>query len=226
MKAMNYLSVGVGTILLTLGAAANAQSLTENTSARGPAEVFGGKGQLAISSDAALAIERRSLSGASGGTTSIQLAPAADYFIVNNLSVGGFVGFDYIKTGDNSSNRFSIGPRVGYDLLFSDFVSIWPKVGVSFAHTSSTESTPGPEGSTVSLTTNANAFSLNLFAPIVIHPTQHFFAGFGPFLDTDLSGARRATAFGDDSLSADGCDATVHRRAAKRRRRLARAKDA
>jgi hypothetical protein len=38
------------------------------------------------------------------------------------------------------------------------------------------------------LTTNANAFSLNLFAPIVIHPTQHFFAGFGPFLDTDLSG--------------------------------------
>lgn len=99
MKAMNYLSVGVGTILLTLGAAANAQSLTENTSARGPAEVFGGKGQLAISSDAALAIERRSLSGASGGTTSIQLAPAADYFIVNNLSVGGFVGFDTSRPG-------------------------------------------------------------------------------------------------------------------------------
>jgi hypothetical protein len=25
---------------------------------------------------------------------------------------------------------------------------------------------------------------------------QHFFAGFGPFLDTDLSGDARATAFG------------------------------
>jgi hypothetical protein len=30
----------------------------------------------------------------------------------------------------------------------------------------------------------------------MFHPVQHFFAGFGPFLDTDLSGDARATVFG------------------------------
>jgi hypothetical protein len=196
MKTRKWLSLGAGVVLSTIAAGAHAQSITENTRVRGPAEVFGGKGQIAISSDAALAIERRSLSGVSGGTTAIHLAPAADFFVIDNLSIGGFVAFDYTKTGDSDSNRFSIGPRVGYNLPFSDLISIWPKVGFSFAHTSVTNSTSGPGGSTVSVSNTADAFALNLFAPIMLHPAPHFFAGFGPFLDTDLSGDTRATAFG------------------------------
>jgi hypothetical protein len=173
----------------------SAQSVTENTRATGPAEVFGVARQIAISSDAALTIQRRSLSGTEGGTTAIQLAPAADYFVINNLSVGGFIGFDYVNSGDSDSSRFSIGPRVGYNLPFSDLISIWPKAGFSFAHTSnSTETVTG--STTVTTTTSNNAFALNLFVPVMFHPVQHFFAGFGPFLDTDLSGDAKATAFG------------------------------
>jgi hypothetical protein len=182
--------------ILFLAQSANAQSVTENTSATGPAEVFGAAGQLAISSDAALAVQRRTLSGVEGGTSHVQLAPAADYFVINNLSVGGFIGFDYVTSGENDSSRFSLGPRVGYNIPFSDLVSIWPKVGFSFAHTSNTVSSPGPNNSTVSVTNTANAFALNLFAPIMFHPVRHFFAGFGPFLDTDLSGDQRATVVG------------------------------
>jgi hypothetical protein len=141
MKTRKCLSLGAGAILSTIAVGAHAQSLTENTRARGPAEVFGAKGQIAISSDAALAIERRSLSGQSGGTTAIHLAPAADFFVIDNLSIGGFVAFNYTKTGDSDSNRFSIGPRVGYNLPFSDLISIWPKVGFSFAHHASPSST-------------------------------------------------------------------------------------
>jgi hypothetical protein len=171
------------------------QGLTENTRATGPAEVFGAAGQIAISSDAALTIQRRTISGVDGGTTSIQLAPAADYFVINNLSVGGFIGFDYATSGDNDSSRFSIGPRVGYNIPFSDLVSIWPKAGFSFAHTSATVSTT--TGSTTTSTTNSNdAFALNLFVPVMFHPVRHFFVGFGPFLDADLSGDSRATVFG------------------------------
>jgi hypothetical protein len=183
-------------IPLFLAGPANAQSVTDNTRVTGPAEVFGAAGQIAISSDAALVIQRRTITDVSGGTTSIQLAPAADYFVINNLSVGGFVGFDYVTSGDNDSSRFSIGPRVGYNIPFSDLVSIWPKAGFSFAHTSSTVSTPGPNNSTVSVTNTADAFALNLFVPVMFHPVRHFFAGFGPFLDTDLSGDNRATVFG------------------------------
>ncbi len=183
-----------GTLFVALSA--NAQSVTENTRVTGPAEIFGGAGQIAISSDAALTVQRRTISGVEGGTSTIQLAPAADYFVINNLSVGGFVGFDYVTSGDNDSSRFAIGPRVGYNIPFSDLVSIWPKAGFSFAHTSSTVSGPGPNNSTVSVTNTADAFALNLFAPIMFHPVQHFFAGFGPFLDADLSGDQRATVFG------------------------------
>jgi hypothetical protein len=180
---------------LLLTPSAEAQSVTENTRAVGPAEVFGAAGQIAISSDAALTVQRRTISGVDGGTTSIQLAPAADYFVINNLSVGGFIGFDYVTSGDNDSSRFSLGPRVGYNVPFSDLVSVWPKLGFSFAHTSSTVSTT-TGNTTVSSTSSADAFALNIFVPIMFHPVRHFFAGFGPFLDTDLSGDRRATVFG------------------------------
>jgi hypothetical protein len=181
---------------LFVAGTAGAQSVSENTQVTGPAEVFGQKGQIAISSDAALVIQRRTISDVSGGTTSIQLAPAADYFVIDNLSIGGFIGWDYTTSGDNDSSRFSIGPRVGYNLPFSDLISIWPKAGFSFAHTSNTVTTPGPNDSEVSVSNSADAFALNLFVPVVFHPVRHFFAGFGPFLDTDLSGDKRATVFG------------------------------
>lgn len=196
MKIRMPLATVIGAVSLLSEASASAQSVTENTRITGPAEVFGAKGQIAISSDAALTLQRRTISGVSGGTTSIQLAPAADYFVINGLSVGGFVGFDYATSGDNDSSRFSIGPRVGYNFPFSDLVSIWPKAGFSFAHTSSTVTVVGPGNTKFSTTNSADAFALNLFVPVMFHPVQHFFGGFGPFLDTDLSGDARATAFG------------------------------
>jgi hypothetical protein len=189
-------SIVAGFLPLTFAGMVSAQSVTENTRVTGPAEVFGAQRQLAISSDAALLIERRTISGAEGGTTSIQLAPAADYFLANNISLGGFLGFAYATSGEDSSNRISIGPRVGYNIPFSDLVSIWPKIGFSFAHTSSTTTTTVTGGTEISNTRSNDAFALNLFAPVMFHPVPHFFAGFGPFLDTDLSGDNKATAFG------------------------------
>src|SRR5689334_18095109 len=42
----------------------------------------------------------------------------------------------------------------------------------------------------------ANHITNNLFAPVMFHPVPHFFVGFGPFLDADLSGDNKATLFG------------------------------
>jgi hypothetical protein len=98
-------------------------------------------------------------------------------------------------------NRFSIGPRLGYNLGLSDFVSIWPKIGISYARTSTTTSTLVPDAgqtstTTVKRTTTGSGVALNLFAPLLFHPAEHFFAGLGPFLDTDLSGDNRTTVWG------------------------------
>jgi hypothetical protein len=170
-----------------------AQSATEDTG-RGPSHLFGHHGQLAISSDAALAITHYS----PGDYTTITLQPAVDYFVIDNFSVGGFIGLDYTSFKNGSTTRFSVGPRVGYNLTLSDLISIWPKIGFSFA-TTSTSIDAGTTGDNpdVTITTNDNSgIALNLFVPIMFHPAEHFFAGFGPFLDTDLSGSDKVTAFG------------------------------
>jgi len=177
-------------LLVGIPATGFAQSATEDTG-RGPSQRFGHKGELAISSDTALSIAHTS----PGDTTTITLQPAVDYFVIDNFSVGGFIGLDYTSASYGSTTRFSIGPRVGYNLVLSDLVSLWPKVGFSFATTNT--SFDSPEDEDVSVTANDNsALALNLFVPFMFHPATHFFAGFGPFLDTDLSGDDKVTVFG------------------------------
>lgn len=175
-------------LLIAVPATSFAQDLTAD-SGGGPSRNFGKKGELAISSDAALEISHTS----PGDTTKITLQPAVDYFVIDNLSVGGFIGLDYTSFSNGSTTRFSIGPRVGYNLPLSDLISIWPKIGFSFA----TTSTSVDAGDDVTVTASDNSgLALNLFVPFMIHPATHFFAGFGPFLDTDLSGDNKVTVFG------------------------------
>ena len=162
-----------------------AQSMTEDTG-HGPSHTFGSQRQLAISSDAALSITHYS----PGDTTTITLQPAVDYFVIPNLSVGGFIGLDYTTTESTTTVRFGIGPRVGYNVTLSDMLSIWPKVGFSFSTTNTEVDGDNSDNN------DNTAIALNLFVPFMFHPATHFFAGFGPFLDTDLSGDDKVTAFG------------------------------
>jgi hypothetical protein len=172
-------------LLTAVPATGFAQSMTEDTG-HGPSHTFGAKRQLAISSDAALSITHYS----PGSKTTITLQPAVDYFVIDNLSVGGFIGLDYTTAGDTTTTRFGIGPRVGYNLTLSDLVSIWPKIGFSFSATNTETDNATSDND------DNSALALNIFVPVMFHPATHFFAGFGPFLDTDLSGDDKVTAFG------------------------------
>ncbi len=145
---------------------------------------FGDPGQWVFSTDAALTIQRRTQSGVSGAVTTITIAPAADYFLVHNLSLGGFIAITYTKTGGEHASRFELGPRLGYNIAFAELWSVWPRIGFSYAHTGISGGAKG------------NAVALNLYAPILFHPVAHFFVGFGPFVDTDLNGDHRATVWG------------------------------
>lgn len=159
-----------------------------------PSGVFGARRQLAISSDAGLSIGNTSIADVDGSTTQLVVRPAIDYFLIDNLSLGGFLGLDYTKTPGGSSTAFSIGPRVGYNLPFSERFSVWPKVGFSFSSTSVDQEGVEIGGVTTDDTSETNtALALNLFVPLMFHPVDHFFLGFGPALDTDLSGDAKAT---------------------------------
>lgn len=156
-----------------------------------PVSIFGNKGQLAISSEAGATFERTSVSGVDGSTTSLVLRPGVDYFLIDRLSLGAFLGVVHQGTQAGSSTTFGIGPRVGYDIAFSDHLSIWPRAGFSYNSTSlKVDATP----LTPSVKTTNNAVAINLFVPLMFH-TNHYFAGVGPALDTDLSGDAKATTF-------------------------------
>ena len=159
-----------------------------------PAGVFGDKGQVTVSSDAGLAMSSTSISGVNGSTTTLTLRLAIDYFLANNVSLGGFIGLDYASAGGAHSTTFAIGPRVGYNLTFSERFSFWPKLGFSYSTTSfsADTATPAPDIN-LTTTTSGSHVALNLFALVMFHPIQHFFLGFGPALDTDLSGPAKVT---------------------------------
>ena len=193
------------TVSFTLPVAAQDRDADAPASPRGPAlpEVrsdspsgaFGGKGQVAVSSDAGLSISNTSISGIDGSTTTLVLRPAVDYFIADYISVGGFLGLEYNSTPGGSNTTFSIGPRVGYNIPLSSRLSLWPKVGFSFASTSQTQDDVAiPGGGTIEANDESNtSVQLNLFAPFMFHPVEHFFIGLGPAFDLDLGGDNKAT---------------------------------
>jgi hypothetical protein len=158
--------------------------------ASSPSGRFGLEGQKAVSSDAGLSISNTSVSGVDGSTTTLVLRPAIDWFFADSISLGGFVGVEYNSSPGGSTSVISIGPRIGYNLPISERVSVWPKLGFSLANTSVKTDGVGGVGDVDESNTSVQ---LNVFAPVMFHPVQHFFLGFGPALDLDLSGDAKAT---------------------------------
>lgn len=149
--------------------------------------VFGAKGQLAILAEAGVVFSHTSISGQDASKTTLVLRPAVDYFIIDHLSVGAFTGVDYAKTQGVSETTYGIGPRVGYNIPFTPRFSVWPKAGLSF-------NSKTLEADAASSSVTNSALTLNLFAPVMFH-TNHYFVGFGPALDTDLTGDLKYTTF-------------------------------
>jgi hypothetical protein len=195
------LSLLTSAVAATLAAPAAAQDVDDDDDVRvrnrdtlpdvranSPSGRFGLEGQKSVSSDAGLSISNTSVSGVDGSTTTLILRPAVDYFFMDAVSIGGFVGVEYTSTPGGDSSVISLGPRVGYNLPVSERVSVWPKIGFSLANTSVSDD-DDPDDDDESNT----SLQLNLFAPVMFHPAQHFFLGFGPALDVDLSGDAKAT---------------------------------
>lgn len=191
------LSLSVSGFVGLFAAAAGAEETVggATTTPGSPVSVFGNKGQIAISSEAGATFERTTVSGRDGSATTFVLRPGVDYFLIKQLSLGVFAGINYGSEYGLSTTTFAVGPRVGYDIAFSDYFSIWPRAGISYNSTKIKTDEEEVGGVTVpSAESSNNAVAINLFAPILFH-THRFFAGVGPALDTDLSGDAKATTF-------------------------------
>jgi hypothetical protein len=104
--------------------------------------------------------------------TTIDIAPELDYFVVPGLSVGGAALFHWDSGGGTSGG---VVPQVGYDLTISGSWSFWPRVAV-----------PLIAGKPASA-------SVEISAPFLVHPAQHFFFGFGPAVTIGFAGDNKTS---------------------------------
>jgi hypothetical protein len=156
-----------------------------------PKRAFGDAGQFALSLNQGFVVNATDILDGSGLQASV--------FILPHLSAGLAVSAQWISNsavGPNESSTdfvLHLGPRVGYDIAFSELVSFWPQIGLDYRtlQETTTTSTPAPPGVTPQPTTssssNSSAFGLTVVAPILIHPAKGFFIGAGPAFYTEFS---------------------------------------
>ena len=178
-------------LAVLLPASASAQEAGPNS--------MGQAGQIAIHGDFDLSLVYQTTSAAGDGedpdsVTTIQLAPAADFFVTQGLSLGGQLIFVHSSSGDSSLDGYGAAPRIGYFAALGPKVGIWPVVSLAYVHSSFDF---GDQDSA-----DGYQVVLQAFAPLLFQPVDHFFIGMGPAFQTDLiskvedEDADKDTAFG------------------------------
>lgn len=124
---------------------------------------------------------------------------ALDYELGSHLTLGASAFFSYGSAtdadGDGASAfGFGIAPRIGYSLAFSDRVSLWPRVGVTFAYSSSSPIRASSTPATSSSTTSYTSLTLNLEPTFVYLLATHFGLTAGVVVDVPLVGTATTTS--------------------------------
>jgi len=164
---------------------------------------FGDQGVIAVGAATSLDLSYTSTSppaGSGSNAINVGIEPEVQYFVINGLSLGGVVVFDWTQAKDSTAGSsattvtsFGIGPTVGYNVWITPgTLSLWPQAEFLFTDVSvsgsSTTTTTGGITTTSSTPSNSGTvMTLGLFVPLLIHPVKHFHFGVGPYLDVDLS---------------------------------------
>ena len=148
------------------------------------AQAMGNKGDMALSAERLMGIYfyDEGVSSTHIGLGIAPIAPSAyhlprlgfDYFVIDNLSVGGSFGFGlYDPNGPGSSSGALIAARVGYALEFSKVFGFWPRGGFGYKNFGN----------------NSEEFAFTLEALFYAAPIEHFAITFGPLMDLGIAGS-------------------------------------
>jgi hypothetical protein len=182
------------------------QTLLSVVSSFGPG---GGAGLAFFTPATMLDIGGATVSNNGGSVFGFTLAPAADFFVLDHFSLGmevlvGYSSFSPpsgLVPNPQSSNTimYGIAPRIGFDIPFgSSPFSIWPKVFFEHAGWSNGGAGAG----------YGNIQFLGAYAPILYHPTPHFYLGLGPNILAEL-GASSDGSSATSKITAYGAFASI-----------------
>src|ERR1700690_2144145 len=186
------LALGVCASFLGVAHAVNAQT----PPLAADAAPFGGRGQFVITGASTMGISFVAYSASQASSFGAVFSPGLDYFISRNISVGVDVDVSYGDAKgygadgsliETTTTTVAAGPRVAFTLPFgrSPF-SLYPRLTLGFEWTQRDEQLVS--GASLSVAGSALGYpsstqvgpTINLFIPLLFHPTGHFFMGFGP----------------------------------------------
>ena len=174
--------------------------------------LFSGGGASLLTPATMLDIGGSTASNNGGSQVGFSLAPAADYFVIDNLSLGLEILFGYdsfspgsattggVTVSPPSTNvtEYGFAPRVGYNIPIGSSLSIWPKV--FFEHAGYSLGGGGKGYGNIQL--------LGAYVPFLYHPAPHFYVGIGPNILTEL-GASSDGASSNSKITSYGLFASV-----------------
>ena len=134
-SALGTLARKAGTVTAT---AFVALAASPAAAAEGGEKEFGNPGVIAVDAVTSLNFSYTSTSRPNGApSTSLVgfgIEPQAHYFVIEGLSVGGNVHFNYSKPKDGDGiTNIGLGPIVGYNLWVSPgLLSVWPQAGIFY----------------------------------------------------------------------------------------------
>jgi hypothetical protein len=168
----------------------NAPAAESTTPAR-PLKRFGEKGEFVFTNELVGSAYSTSYAGTTSSVFQGQISLAGDYFLVDHFAIGlGGGGSWYGSTGTdangdpvaNSNSGFSFFVRTSVQIPVAGAISLYPHVALGIGGGNYKESSVSGQDA-YSLTT----VSLQGYLPLVVEVAPHFFAGFGPSAERDLS---------------------------------------
>jgi hypothetical protein len=160
----------------------------------GPEPRFGDEGEIVLSGILDASLGHLVYSSGNDSSTSFKVEPAFEYFVFPDFSVGvsAFFGYSNSTSGIDISDRnvqYGVTGKIGSNVWLGNAVSLWPRFSLGAWQSRSTFS--GGNGGYISVDGGSvavgsgtevteNAMFVEVYAPVLIHPAQHFFVGIGP----------------------------------------------
>lgn len=138
-------------------------------------------------------------------TTTLWLAPSADVFVTDQLSIGGLIEIGHtwgaVEGGGQrlelpGTTSMTLLPRVGLYVPFTDRLGLWPRAGFGW---SSVESASFVSTGSAPARETFHAMVLDVDLSLVYRFGETFFMRAGPEIGVTLGGRRTAEANGQSS---------------------------
>jgi hypothetical protein len=156
-------------------------------------ERFGERGELVLTNALVASVSSTGYAGTSSSSLGTALGGSVDYFPTRFVSLGVAAAVSSSGTSllnndgtllptSRSSLGGSLAVRLGVNLPIARWLSFYPLANIGFEAESIDTTYAGPDTKE-----NEQALFVGLFAPLLVHPAEHFFVGFGPSISHDLS---------------------------------------